>query len=270
MLWTGFQKPKRLEVERSTLTSHYGRFHAQPFERGFGTTIGNSLRRVLLSSLEGAAITSFKVDGAMHEFATIAGVVEDVTEIVLNLKRIKFKAHTREPQTLLLSVNKEGPVTAADIGLNQNVELVNPDQHICTLDKKKKFEMELEVQVGRGFCPGGVTLPRCMVISASAASNGSFSTGPNPPTNCTSQLRRSTRSIGRSLQLSTDAADRYTPVAFSRWMLTLPIALGPVVARCSGVATSRIWRFDTCTSSTSPGVSPQALGWMHSPAPMFV
>jgi DNA-directed RNA polymerase subunit alpha len=108
---------------------------------------------VLLSSLEGAAITSIKVDGAMHEFTTIDGVVEDVTDVVLNLKKIKFKAHTRDEQVLLLSVNKEGPVTAADIQLNQNVELVNPDQHICTLDKKKKFEMELTVKIGRGFCP---------------------------------------------------------------------------------------------------------------------
>jgi DNA-directed RNA polymerase subunit alpha len=90
----------------------------------------------------------------MHEFATIEGVVEDVTDIVLNLKKVLLKAHNREPQTLLLSVNKEGEVTAADIQLNQNVELVNPDQHICTLDKKKKFEMELEVKIGRGFCPG--------------------------------------------------------------------------------------------------------------------
>jgi DNA-directed RNA polymerase subunit alpha len=112
------------------------------------------LRRVLLSSLEGAAITSIKIDGAMHEFTTVDGVVEDVTDIVLNLKRILFKAHSREPQTLLLSVNKEGEVTAGEIELNQNVELVNPKQHICTLDKKKKFEMELEVKVGRGFCPG--------------------------------------------------------------------------------------------------------------------
>ncbi len=149
-----FEMPRRLQKDEQTATPTYAKFLAEPFETGYGHTIGNSLRRVLLSSLEGAAITSFKVDGAMHEFATIAGVVEDVTDIVLNLKRIKFKAHSREPQTLLLSVNKDGAVTAADIGLNQNIELVNPDQHICTLDKKKKFEMELEVQVGRGFCPG--------------------------------------------------------------------------------------------------------------------
>jgi len=146
--------PKRLTKEESTATETYARFVAEPFETGYGHTVGNSLRRVLLSSLEGAAITSIKVDGAMHEFATVDGVVEDVTDIVLNLKKVLFKAHSREPQTLLLSANKEGEVTAEDIELNQNVELVNPKQHICTLDKKKKFEMELEVKVGRGFCPG--------------------------------------------------------------------------------------------------------------------
>src|SRR5207253_10687958 len=127
---------------------------AEPFETGYGHTVGNSLLQVLLSSLEGAAITSIKVDGAMHEFATIDGVVEDVTDIVLNLKKILFRAHTRDPQALLFSVNKEGEVLASDIQLNQNVELVNPNQHICTLDKKRKFEMELEVKVGRGFLPG--------------------------------------------------------------------------------------------------------------------
>lgn len=146
--------PKRLTRDEATATATYTRFIAEPFETGYGYTIGNSLRRILLSSLEGAAITSVKIDGAMHEFATVEGVVEDVTDIVLNLKRIKFKAHSRDPQVLLLSVNKEGPVKASDIQLNQNVELVNPDQLICTLDKKKKFEIEMEVRVGRGFCPG--------------------------------------------------------------------------------------------------------------------
>src|SRR6202167_2624693 len=149
-----FEMPKRLTKEDSTATETYAKFIAEPFETGYGHTIGNSLRRILLSSLEGAAIASIKVDGAQHEFATVDGVVEDVTDIVLNLKKVLFKAHTREPQSLLLSVNKEGEVTAADIQLNQNVELVNPAQHICTLDKKKKFEMELEVKVGRGFLPG--------------------------------------------------------------------------------------------------------------------
>ncbi|OQC26975.1 MAG: DNA-directed RNA polymerase subunit alpha [Verrucomicrobia bacterium ADurb.Bin063] len=146
--------PKRLVKEDLTATATYARFVAEPFETGYGYTIGNSLRRVLLSSLEGAAISSIKITGAMHEFTIVDGVVEDVTEIVLNLKKILFKAHTRDPQTLFLSVNREGAVTAADIQLNQNLELVNPDQHICTLDKKKKLEMELEVKIGRGFLPG--------------------------------------------------------------------------------------------------------------------
>src|SRR5664280_1306239 len=149
-----FEMPKRLTKEDSTATDIYAKFVAEPFETGYGYTIGNSLRRVLLSSLEGAAVCSIKIEGAMHEFATVDGVVEDVTDIVLNLKKILFKAHSRDPQMLLLSVNKEGDVTAADIQLNQNIELVNPTQHICTLDKKKKFEMELEVKVGRGYLPG--------------------------------------------------------------------------------------------------------------------
>src|ERR1700690_3144403 len=149
-----FEMPKRLQKDDASATATYAKFVADPFETGYGHTVGNSLRRVLLSSLEGAAITSMKVDGAMHEFATIDGVAEDVTDSVLNLKKVKFKAHTRDAQTLLLSANKEGAVTPGDIQLNQNVELVNPDQHICTLDKKKKFEMELTVKIGRGFCPG--------------------------------------------------------------------------------------------------------------------
>ena len=149
-----FEMPKRLTKEDTTSTPLFAKFVAEPFETGYGHTIRNSLRRVLLSSLEGAAITSVKIDGAMHEFTTIEGVVEDVTDVVLNLKKILFKAHSRETQMLLLSVNKEGAVTAGDIQLNQNVELVNPKQIICTLDKKRKFEMELEVKVGRGFLPG--------------------------------------------------------------------------------------------------------------------
>src|SRR5271170_6414397 len=149
-----FEMPKRLIKEDTTATETYAKFIAEPFETGYGHTIGNSLRRVLLSSLEGAAITSIKVDGAVHEFATIDGVVEDMTDVVLNLKKVLFRAHARDTQTLLLSVNKEGAVTAGDIELAQNLEIVNPKQLICTLDKKKKFEMELEVKVGRGFCPG--------------------------------------------------------------------------------------------------------------------
>src|ERR1035438_7579508 len=148
-----FEMPKRLQKEESTATETYAKFIADPFETGYGHTVGNSLRRVLLSSLEGAAITSLKVDGAQHEFATIDGVTEDVTDIVLNLKKIKFKAHTRDEQLLLLSVNKEGAVTAGDIQLNQNIELVNPGQIICTLDRSEEHTSELTVKIGRGFCP---------------------------------------------------------------------------------------------------------------------
>src|SRR3989441_11439747 len=110
-----FEMPKRLTKEDATATETYAKFIAEPFETGYGHTIGNSLRRVLLSSLEGASITSVKIDGAMHEFTTIDGVVEDVTDIVLNLKKLKFKSHARDPQMLILSANKEGSVTAADI-----------------------------------------------------------------------------------------------------------------------------------------------------------
>jgi DNA-directed RNA polymerase subunit alpha len=149
-----FEMPKRLTKEESTATGTYAKFVAEPFETGYGHTVGNSLRRVLLSSLEGAAITSVKIDGASHEFSTIEGVVEDVTEIVLNLKKVLLRNHSRETQTLLLSAHKEGEVLAEDIQFNQNVECVNPKQKICTLDKKKKFEMELEIKVGRGFLPG--------------------------------------------------------------------------------------------------------------------
>jgi DNA-directed RNA polymerase subunit alpha len=148
-----FEMPKRLQKEDATATATYAKFIADPFETGYGHTIGNSLRRVLLSSLEGAAITSLKVDGAMHEFATIDGVVEDVTDIVLNLKKSSSRRTRATSRCCCFPRTRKAPVTAADIQLNQNVELVNPDQHICTLDKKKKFEMELTVKIGRGFYP---------------------------------------------------------------------------------------------------------------------
>ena len=150
-----FERPSRLKKDDETASDTYAKFVADPFEIGYGHTIGNSMRRVLLSSLEGAAITSIKVDGAEHEFATVEGVVEDMAEIILNLKKVKFVIHeNREPQALLVSVNKEGAVTAGDIELNHNVTIVNSDQHICTIDKKKKFLMELTVQMGRGFSTG--------------------------------------------------------------------------------------------------------------------
>src|SRR4030095_13007327 len=149
----GFEMTKRLVKDEAPTPDTYAKFTAEPFETGYGYTIGNSLRRILLSSLDGAAITSFKVDGAMHEFTSIDGVVEDVTDIVLNLKKVKFKHGTRDPQLLRLAANKEGVLTAADIDATDKLELVNPKQIICTLERKRKLEMELEVKVGRGFCP---------------------------------------------------------------------------------------------------------------------
>jgi DNA-directed RNA polymerase subunit alpha len=149
-----FEMPKTLVKDEHGATETYARFVAEPFEAGYGHTVGNSLRRVLLSSLEGAAITAIKITGAQHEFATLPGVVEDVTDIVLNLKRIKFKATEHEPRKLSLSINKEGEVTADDIQLVQGYECLNPKQLICTMDKKHKFDAELEVRVGRGFATG--------------------------------------------------------------------------------------------------------------------
>jgi DNA-directed RNA polymerase subunit alpha len=148
-----FEMPKRLTRDDATATPTYAKFTAEPLEAGYGHTIGNTLRRVLLSSLEGAGISSVKIGGAPHEFTSIPGVVEDVTDIVLNLKKVLLKSHSREAHIVFLSANKEGAVTAADIKSDQVVEVLNPDQHVCTLDKKMHFEIELEVKVGRGFCP---------------------------------------------------------------------------------------------------------------------
>ena len=148
-----FEMPKTLVKDEATATDTYAKFNAEPFEAGYGHTVGNSLRRVLLSSLEGAAITAAKITGAQHEFATLPGVVEDVTDIVLNLKKVKFKldGQDHEPKKLSLSVNKEGEVTAGDIQTIQGFEVLNPKQLICTLDRKHKFDAELDVRVGRGF-----------------------------------------------------------------------------------------------------------------------
>src|SRR3954463_16564874 len=146
-----FEMPKTLSKDESTSTETYAKFVAEPFEAGYGHTVGNSLRRVLLSSLEGAAITALKITGAQHEFATLPGVVEDVTDIVLNLKKVKFMAQDHETKKLSLSENKEGAVTASDIQVVQGYDVLNPKQVICTLDKKHKFDAEFEVRVGRGF-----------------------------------------------------------------------------------------------------------------------
>jgi DNA-directed RNA polymerase subunit alpha len=151
MLWKGFQRPKRLEFERDTLTDRFGRFYAQPFERGFGTTIGNALRRVLLSSIEGAAITAVKIDGVLHEFSPIPGVVEDATDIILNLKQIPLKLHTDTTKTLYLRVDKPGVVRAKDIEADADVEILEPEAHIATVAENGKLHMELRMKRGRGY-----------------------------------------------------------------------------------------------------------------------
>ncbi|HWB28962.1 MAG TPA: DNA-directed RNA polymerase subunit alpha [Vicinamibacterales bacterium] len=151
MLWKGFQRPKRLEFERETLTDRFGRFYAQPFERGFGTTVGNAMRRVLLSSIEGAAVTAVKIEGVLHEFSPIQGVVEDATDIILNLKQVPLKVHTDQPKTLVLRVTKPGVVRARDIEADADVEVLEPDAHIATVSEGGKLEMELRVRRGRGY-----------------------------------------------------------------------------------------------------------------------
>jgi DNA-directed RNA polymerase subunit alpha len=149
-----FQLPNRLVKNEETATDVYAQFVAGPFERGYGHTLGNSLRRVLLGSLEGASITSVRIAGVMHEFSSLPGVVEDVTDIILNLKKVKFLHHDKEPRILKISVERDGIVTAGDIIEDNMYEVVNKDQLICTLDRKVKFDCEFEVRVGRGFSTG--------------------------------------------------------------------------------------------------------------------
>jgi len=151
--WTELIQPERLEVDKDSHTESYGKFVCQPLERGFAITIGNSLRRILLSSIQGAAITSVRIDKALHEFTAIPGILEDVTEIILNLKVVRLKLNTAEGQTVRIDKKGKGPVTAADIISDGSVEVMNPEQHICTITGKGKFSVELEVKWGKGYRP---------------------------------------------------------------------------------------------------------------------
>jgi DNA-directed RNA polymerase subunit alpha len=151
MLWKGFQKPKRLEVDRDSLTDHYGRFFAQPFERGFATTVGNSLRRVLLSSIEGAAITAVRVEGVLHEFSPIPGAKEDTTDLILNLKRIPLKLHVDHPKTLILKTSEPGDVLAKHITPDADIDILDPDAYIAHLSPGATLSVELRVKQGRGY-----------------------------------------------------------------------------------------------------------------------
>ena len=151
--WRDLISPKKLQVESETLTNKYGKFFAEPFERGFGTTLGNSLRRVLLSSLQGAAITSVKIKGVLHEFSSIPGVTEDVTNIILNLKGVSLKMHGNEARLIRIIHKGDGIVRAGDIVTDANIEILNPDHHIATCSKDANLEMEMVVRLGKGYVP---------------------------------------------------------------------------------------------------------------------
>jgi len=151
--WRDFQLPKRLECDESSYTDNYGKFTAAPFERGYGVTLGNSLRRVLLSSIDGSAVTSVKIAGVQHEFATIPGVVEDVTEIILNIKSLVINSHSKIPKTIYIKKDTKGEVKASDIKIDETIEIINPDLHIATITKDTKFHIEMEVSKGRGYVP---------------------------------------------------------------------------------------------------------------------
>ena len=151
MLWRGFQKPKRLAVENETLTPKFGKFSAQPFERGFGTTIGNALRRTLLSSIEGAAVTAVRIEGVLHEFQSITGVVEDATDIILNLKQIPFKLSGDGPKALYLRSDTAGVINSGMIEADGDVEILDPNVYICTISEGGKIDMEMRLKRGRGY-----------------------------------------------------------------------------------------------------------------------
>lgn len=151
--WRDFQMPKRLDCDESTYTETYGRFIAEPFEKGYGVTLGNSLRRILLSSIEGSAVTSIKVEGIRHEYSTIPGVMESVSEIILNIKQLVLRSHSKVSKPVFVKAEKKGEVTAADIICDETIEILNPGLHIATLSRDTKLSIEMEVSRGRGYVP---------------------------------------------------------------------------------------------------------------------
>lgn len=151
--WKNFAMPKRVECDEKTLTPFYGKFIAEPFERGYGTTIANALRRVLLSSIEGSAVTAIKIDGVLHEFSSIPGVIEDVPEIILNIKKLVLRSHAEGPKTITIKADKKGPVLAKDITADETIEIINPDLVICNISKPAKLHIEMEVGKGKGYLP---------------------------------------------------------------------------------------------------------------------
>ncbi|CAN5913449.1 DNA-directed RNA polymerase subunit alpha [soil metagenome] len=151
--WRGLELPSRVVCTRETLTDTFGEFHVEPFERGFGHTVGNSLRRILLSSLEGSAVSTIKIQGVQHEFSTIPGMVEDITDLVLNLKGLVVKNHSESPRTIRIERDRRGVVTGADILHDESVEIINPDHILCTLTDDVNFVVEMTVENGRGYRP---------------------------------------------------------------------------------------------------------------------
>jgi DNA-directed RNA polymerase subunit alpha len=151
--WQSLIKPKRLASQEETLNDFYGKFVAEPLERGFGATIGNALRRILLSSVQGAAITSVRIKGVLHEFSTVPGVREDVTDIILNLKEVRLKLFSESAETIRIKAKDTGPLKAGDIITSNNVAILNPDQHIVTLSKDSELDMEMVVKHGKGYIP---------------------------------------------------------------------------------------------------------------------
>jgi DNA-directed RNA polymerase subunit alpha len=151
--WRDFQMPKRLDCDESVYTDTYGKFIAEPFEKGYGVTLGNSLRRILLSSIEGSAVTSVRIEGVRHEFSTIPGVLESVTEIILNIKELVIRSHSKVPKIIHIRAEKKGEIKGADIVCDESMEILNPDLHIATLTRDARFFVEMEVARGRGYVP---------------------------------------------------------------------------------------------------------------------
>jgi DNA-directed RNA polymerase subunit alpha len=196
--WTDFQMPGRLNVDQATLTDTYGKFHAAPFERGFGTTVGNSIRRALLSSIEGAAITAVKIEGVEHEFSSIKGVVEDATDVILNLKQVPFKLHGGGVKTLSIAKKGAGPVTSADIETDGDVEVLDDSIHIATISQGGSFACEMRLKQGRGY------------VSAEFNNDEDLSVGYIPIDSVHTPIKKVNYSVDKTRQGSNTEFDRLT------------------------------------------------------------
>jgi DNA-directed RNA polymerase subunit alpha len=196
--WTDFQIPSRLQVENESLTDTYGKFYAQPFERGFGTTVGNSIRRALLSSIEGAAITAVKIEGVEHEFSSIKGVVEDATDVILNLKQVPFTLHGSGPKTLSITKKGAGPVTSANIETDGDVEVLDDSIHIATISQGGSISIEMRLKQGRGY------------VSAEFNNDEDLSVGYIPIDSVHTPIKKVNYSVDKTRQGSNTEFDRLT------------------------------------------------------------